>query len=269
MRHVSGYPYGKTLRAISVGGFTLAEKAYAAGLKLPKHSHEQPYICLVLGGSFTEIYPKRSRSCHPSTVIFNAVGETHSDQFHASTRCFNIEMNSHWLERVGRSRILGVFAEFRGGRAAHLAAGLYREFREVDQFSSLAVEGLALELIAEASRRVVKDTGRLPPRWLKQAKQILHEHFAANPTLISIARSVGVHPVHLARTFRQHYGCTAGEYVRQLRIEFACRELSLSDTPLVEIAAAAGFCSQSHFSTLFKRYTGLTPVEFRSISRAR
>ena len=77
--------------------------------------------------------------------------------------------------------------------------------------------------------------------------------------LADVARRVGVHPVHLARTFRRVHQITFAGYVRHVRIEFARRELAASDAPLGDIAVAAGFCDQSHFSRLFKRYTGLTP----------
>ncbi len=74
---------------------------------------------------------------------------------------------------------------------------------------------------------------------------------------------MGVHPVHLARTFRRVHRMTFAGYVRQVRIEFARRELAVSGAPLGDIAVAAGFCDQSHFSRLFKRYTGQTPAEYR------
>src|SRR5260221_476491 len=76
-------------------------------------------------------------------------------------------------------------------------------------------------------------------------------------------RHVGVHPVPLARTFRRVHRMTFAGYVRQVRIEFARRELAVSGAPLGDIAVAAGFCDQSHFSRLFKRYTGQTPAEYR------
>jgi AraC family transcriptional regulator len=94
-------------------------------------------------------------------------------------------------------------------------------------------------------------------------------HFSESLTLAGVAASVGVHPVHLARVFRQHYRCTIGEYVRQVRIEFASRELSVSDAPLAEIAFTSGFSDQSHFSKTFKRLTGQTPAQFRKASRLR
>ena len=61
----------------------------------------------------------------------------------------------------------------------------------------------------------------------------------------------------------------SGEYIRQLRVEYACRQLSSSSTALAEIASAAGFSDQSHFSRTFKRQIGMTPSQYRAISRAR
>ena len=62
-----------------------------------------------------------------------------------------------------------------------------------------------------------------------------------------------VHPVHLAQTFRKFYRCTIGDYVRSLRIEFACRQLAATKMPLSEIALLAGFADQSHFTRTFRK----------------
>ncbi|HLK61072.1 MAG TPA: helix-turn-helix domain-containing protein, partial [Chthonomonadaceae bacterium] len=77
-----------------------------------------------------------------------------------------------------------------------------------------------------------------PSRPLRQAQALLHTQFAENLTLSQMAETVGVHPMHLARLFRQHCRCTLGDYVRQLRVDYACRELASSDASLVEIALA-------------------------------
>jgi AraC family transcriptional regulator len=155
-----------------------------------------------------------------------------------------------------------------GGRAACLAMQLYREFQQMDDVSSLAIEGLALAIAAAMSRRALPGGGRVPPVWLERAREILDAGFTAPPTLATLADMVGVHPVYLAGTFHKHYGCTIGHYVRRLRVEFACRELCSSEAPLVAVALTAGFSSQAHFSTTFKRLTGLTPAEYRRMVRA-
>jgi len=74
-------------------------------------------------------------------------------------------------------------------------------------------------------------------------------------------------PPSLARAFRRRYGCTVGEYVRRLRIEFACRELAGSEKPLASIAQNAGFFDQSHFSKTFKLLTGQSPAAYRKLLR--
>jgi AraC family transcriptional regulator len=140
---------------------------------------------------------------------------------------------------------------------------IYDEFRCTDTVSALAVEGLTLELLAEGVRQGPRHVERSPPRWLRQARDLLHEGFRQRLTLDGIAETVGVHPAHLARVFRQQQGCTVGDYVRRLRIEYACHCLSTSDTALATIALAAGFSDQSHFSKVFKRQTGMSPAVFR------
>jgi AraC family transcriptional regulator len=104
---------------------------------------------------------------------------------------------------------------------------------------------------------------RATPTWLRHARELIAEHFAESLTLTSVAAQVGIHPVHLATTFRQVYGVTIGEFVRRLRIEAACKRLAHRDLSLVTIAVQARFADQSHFSKVFRSYVGTTPAKYR------
>jgi AraC family transcriptional regulator len=271
MKTISKSSYGETLRSREVAGLVLMETVYAPGLKIPRHSHDHSCFCFVLQGGFTEIYEQRTRSCTPLTLTFHPSDEMHSEHFdNSGGRLFSIVVEPQWLERVREYPVvLDDSADFHGDLTAWLTKRLYHEFQQMDEVSPLAIEGLALEMLAEASRRHRIVSERKPLRWLEQARDLLHAQFSEPLALADIAESVGVHPVHLARVFRQRYRCTVGEYVHQLRIEFTCRELSRSTIPLAEIGLLAGFSSQSHFSTTFKRLTGMTPAQYRSVSRSR
>ncbi|MDQ3816788.1 MAG: AraC family transcriptional regulator, partial [Acidobacteriota bacterium] len=107
------------------------------------------------------------------------------------------------------------------------------------------------------------------PRWLRCAREFLHDNFSEPLVLEDVAKIAGVHTVHLARVFRQRFGCTVGVYLRRLRVEYACRQLSSTRLSLSEIAHAAGFSDQSHLTKTFKNFFGLTPSEYRKIFRAR
>lgn len=271
MRRPPGHLYGRSLRARNVAGLTLTEISYAPGCRVPKHSHELSQFCFVRQGTFSEVYERKFREGLPMTVIARPPGETHSHHFHnAGARCFVIEIGRDCLRRVREySLVLDDSAEFRSGFLAWLAARLYNEFHHEDNASSLAIEGLTLEMLSEAGRRQANVLERKPPRWLGHAIDFLQVHFLEPVTLADVASVVGVHPTHLARVFRQFYRCTIGEYVRRLRIEFACREVSLTRAPLTEIALAAGFYDQGHFSRTFKQIVGLTPREYRAAFQPR
>jgi AraC family transcriptional regulator len=146
-----------------------------------------------------------------------------------------------------------------------LAMRLYSEFMHLDGVSPLAIEGLFLELIATVSRRMTGNFRCKSDRWLRQACDLLRARFSESLSLNEIAHQVGVHPVHLARGFRRSFGTTVGEYVRQLRVDHARTALSEGNARLRDVALDAGFFDQSHFCRVFRRFTGMTPQEYRSL----
>lgn len=259
------------LKRSEVGGFVLTECAYPPGLRMPKHEHEPAFFSLVLRGSYTETIADAELSGRPAALVSHPPGRAHSVAFHErEVRIFRAEVRPRWLERLRECDVKLERPDcFAGGPAVGLALRLYKEFREADRYSPLAVEGIILELVAEVARRRERTPEPRAPRWLERSRQMLEEHGGTPPTLAALASEVGVHPVHLAHEFRRFYRESVGEYARRLRVERACAEMARSERPLSEIAADAGFYDQSHFSNAFKRHTGLTPAQFRSAARAR
>jgi AraC family transcriptional regulator len=268
--HFNPQHNGEIIESKSIAGFHLTETAYAPGIKVPRHSHLYACFCFILQGSYTEHYGQKAIDCLPSHLLFRPAEEMHSDHFgDRDVRCFIIEVENDWLLSLReRSIRFEEPASFQGASLAWLMRRLRSEAEQVDDFTSLTIEGLMLEMGAEIARRSVRTHEGRHPRWLKQAMEILHDKFTEPTSVSDIAASVGVHPVYLASAFRKHNHCTIGEYVRGLRIEFASHELSRTSTPIIDIALAAGFSHQSHFSRTFKRLTGATPAEYRSANRS-
>ena len=155
--------------------------------------------------------------------------------------------------------------ELRGRGLSWLAWRLAGELRASDAAAPLAAEGFALELLAATSRETRRAELRVgrPPAWLCSAEDLLRARIGACVGLGELAEEVGVHPTHLARVFRAHYGVSVGEYGRCLRLAWAAAEVARGDTPLATIATQAGFADQSHFTRLFKHYVGTTPARYR------
>lgn len=255
----------RVLRTFDASGFVLTEKLFAARGRLAEHAHENAHFCFVVDGRYTESHERQTLDCAPSTLTFRPAGEAHRNEFHDEpVQVLTIAIPPRWIERVEQESIaLPRAVSFHDGLVPRLARRLASEFQQMDSGAGLILEALSLELLVAAARLSARGAERMPPPWLERARELLHARFAERLTLEDIAAHAGVHPVHLATVFRRHFHCTVGDYVRGRRIEYACRELAGSRTPLARLALDAGFANQGHFSTAFRRMTGFTPAAYR------
>jgi AraC family transcriptional regulator len=266
---LDGHYYGTIVRRGQMASLILTETLYAPHAFVPSHSHASAYFCKILQGTYTETYERKTRECDANTLAFHPQDEIHSERFHScKVRSFNVEVTPGYRQRVREhADLLDRPVDFRGGSIAWLATKMYREFVRDDAFSPLSIEGLALEIVAAGSRAQRNPLGGQPAAWLLRATDLLRVHFSERLTISELGAAVAIHPVHLARVFHRYYQCTIGEYLRRLRIEFACDQIKLGKTSLAEIAAQAGFFDQSHLCRTFKALTGMTPGEYRSAHR--
>jgi AraC family transcriptional regulator len=255
---------GKADRRVELSGFVLTETFRPPGLELPTHFHENTNIALTLEGTFFETIRGRAQEVDPSGMVLRPAGEKHSNQYgRVGSRSLIIEVMPQRLATISEvTSILDCAAYFKGGSSANFGLRIYREFKRMDCVAPLAIEALVLEMLVEITRGSRLEPNQ--PRWLRMARDLVHDQFSESLSLSNIAEVVGVHPVHLAKMFRRHYGCTVGEYIRMLRLNHAAKLLAQPDKTLSAIALAAGFYDQSHFAHLFKLQFGVTPGGFRA-----
>ncbi len=259
MQVLSGQFYGTTVRTTTFAGFVLADTAYGPGMRIGRHMHERSYISFLLRGSYTERYTNQTRRCELGTVLVHPAGESHTNQFDESGgRVLSLEIPSEYCDPEPGYLATDDAAEVY--QLANLMSRLGRELALGDD-SYITIEAVAFELAGILERAFAPE--EQPPCWLRKAVALLHERFCEPLSLKEIAVAIGVHPVHLARTFRAVRHCTVGDYLRYLRVAFARRKLAESSMPIVEIAHRSGFSDQSHFDRVFKRQMGMTPSEFR------
>ncbi len=257
-------------RVFDVDGFRITDAWFSPGQVLPPHVHEWTVFAVMLEGSFQDVFRSRSYECPPATVFTEPAGETHANRIEAAGARVLIIQPDHDQEELLQPVVplLEEINNFRHGGIEILARRVARELRATDAAAPLAVEALVLDMLASAVRTV---TGRKDaagqPRWLEQVRDFVHAGFRESPKIAEIAQEVGIHPVHLARVFREHYRIPLGTYVRRLRLEWSAERLLEDDRPIASIALEAGFSDQSHFTRVFKRHAGLTPGEYRGACR--
>lgn len=91
------------------------------------------------------------------------------------------------------------------------------------------------------------------------------EHHLDKPlTNREIGKALNYNPNYLNRVIRQHTGISLHQYLLQRRLEQAAIALQSTTLTIQEIAVSLGFHSASHFSSHFKRATGVTPAQYRN-----
>lgn len=104
-------------------------------------------------------------------------------------------------------------------------------------------------------------------KWrLKKAADYVEAHLDESIRLADLARAVGLTRMHFAAQFRAATGLRPHEFMLRKRVERAKTLLSTSNAPLVDVALNVGFQTQAHFTTVFKRFAGETPLRWRRAS---
>lgn len=258
IRLPAGQFLGQSRRRAAFADLVLMESDYDAHRVDPTHTHEHASVCLVLHGSFDASLHSRSYQCLPSTVLVSPADTTHAESFHGrGASCFIMEMGARWAAPFRDPIVAGP------GPVSDLARHAYRELIDADDLSAMAVEGLILELQVAVERRRRRANA---PAMVARAEEFMRAHFFSPIRLSDVAAAAEMHPARLATEFRRAHGCTAGDFVRRLRVAYAMDRLRTTSDAVAEIALAAGFCDQSHLTRVFKRLTGTTPAAVRTSS---
>jgi AraC family transcriptional regulator len=153
----------------------------------------------------------------------------------------------------------------------HLAHNPYEQGWLDEQFHNLMTQ------LLHVHQRVLYEVDRLPavrPATRAELYRRLHltrDYIDATCTgpvaLADLARTAGLSPNHLLRTFRQLFHQTPYQYVTARRLALAQRLLAETERPVSEICLAVGFESLGSFSWLFRRRVGVAPSEYRRLQQ--
>jgi len=256
--------HGSIVRAIALEGIELAITRFERGECSPRNPLDEIELLLVVSGKVLPDAPA-AHAISAGVAALRHIESAGGFRVAAASTLLGVRVARTW-------RGLN-WPDFGAGKwiplAAPASSALLQLHRQIQRghdrsTDTLALEALALTAISHARRVLAADETRGPPDWLTYTIERLRGA-TGDVTARELARAAGVHPSHLARVFRQFEECTIGDFKRQLRVARACRLMVGDDRrSLTEIAHAAGFADQSHFSHAFRRITGISPRDYRA-----
>lgn len=156
---------------------------------------------------------------------------------------------------------------------AVLARNVLTEMRDGEPLSLLRMDALGQDLairLLRAHSNIAGERALLARRnasglapWQRKRVEDLLASAGRDVSLAELAASVGLSPYHFARAFKASLGVPPHRYQMTLRVERGKELLATSNQSVTEIAHACGFASSQHMATVFRRFVGTTPTEFR------
>ena len=251
-------------RGVHARGATIGEFTVRPGVRVRNHSHEGEVLFLVLSGALSDhgkIGVRGGEVMHAGSLRAIPAGDRRDLEFGPDgATCLVIELAAalprHSAVQIRRRQLS------QDQRLARLASRLRRYLDPASQGDSPRLDLDLLELLAQFARHERRVRQTEPPAWLRRIRQEIEEA-VTYPDLDRLSEQVGVHPLHVVRAFRDHYGCAMGDMLRRLRLERAYRRIVETADRLSDIAATSGFADQSHMTREIRREFGAPPARLR------
>ena len=218
--HVPVTTGSAAFRTLDTGSSLITRARFPAGAIIEPHTHDRPIFAVMLSGGFGSAIAHRRLDCAPMSLWTEPAGEVHANYIGRSGANVVITQPDPSLVDAF-APFARLLEEVHFGRDPVVAADARRIADEVehpDELTPLAIDALVVGMFTAASRTTtVRRRGNSVPRWLSRTRELLQEEFREHQTLTDLAARAGVHPSHLAREFRAHYGLSVGENVRRVR----------------------------------------------------
>jgi AraC family transcriptional regulator len=251
----------------AAGGFSLGQWVVDRwGDEVRPHGHKNAHFVLVTGGRYTTTATGEP-ACGRLQLVYNPPNTFHRDRFESQQGSFfTLSISAELLDVAGDAALPRTPTQIAGTVPYAIAGKLMRACALGQPGSVSVVEALCFEMLGSLATLPID---RRAPGWLSRACDLLRDAYAEEIAITTLSRTVGVHPIHLTRTFRAFYGCTPGEFLRARRVQKAAEMLLSTRLSLVEVALKCGFADQSHLTRHFRRAFGVPPGQYRRLTSRR
>lgn len=221
----------------------------------------------IITGSYTDEYPAKVEK-----ELFDAVSAGRIEDARACGEKYMNWMQNCEPELKGTVRLKVMELMLYAEHLAYVQGGIsHYRFKDREGYMEhlLSVSSYQelrrwfLKTLEDNSRRIACKQQMKTDSIVERAQKYIDTHFNKDLSLEEMAREVGISPYYLSKLFKENTGIGYIEYTTKLRIEYAKKELSLSGKSIKEICRDAGYQDPNYFSRIFKKWTGMTPTEFR------
>ena len=195
------------------------------------HSHENALISFAIKGGDLERRKGIEIERHPGLVTFYHSDEPHQNVYKLfPSKRMNIEISPVFFTKYNINEDSFHFAIKKNSASKLNMFKIYKELSN-DRFEH-SIHLLLLEIITSGEKIKNKNA----QQWITTIREILHDRWNENISLKELSETAGVHPITISKHFSSYFGCTLGDYVRQLRLSKSMHLMNSASLSLTEIA---------------------------------
>ena len=225
------------------------------------HAKDMPVTCV-----YEEGYPYELEK-----ELFAAIEEGNQEKTRERSKEFALWMKSQSAEITGSIRLKTIEFVLWAEHLAYMQGGMMYRFRARDGYWESLISfqtydeltGWFVKKMEDASSHIAMKQQEKTNSVVEKAKEYIVEHFSKDLSLEEMAKELGISPYYLSKLFKESEGVNYIDYVTGLRIKYAKEQLNNSDKSIKEICHESGYGDPNYFSRIFKKWTGVTPTEYR------
>ncbi|EAV7065974.1 transcriptional regulator ChbR [Salmonella enterica] len=233
------------------------------------HQHDYYEFTLVLTGRYYQEINGKRVLLERGDFVFIPVGSNHQSFYEfGATRILNVGISKRFFEQhylpllpfcFVASQVYRVNSTFLTYIETVIASLNFRG-NGLDEFIEVVTFSIINRLRHYREEQVYDDI----PQWLKATVEIMHDksQFGEN-ALENMVRLSAKSQEYLTRATRRYYSKTPMQIINEIRINFAKKQLEMTNYSVTDIAYEAGYSSPSLFIKTFKKMTSFTPNSYR------
>ncbi|EBI7722083.1 transcriptional regulator ChbR [Salmonella enterica] len=233
------------------------------------HQHDYYEFTLVLTGRYYQEINGKRVLLERGDFVFISVGSNHQSFYEfGATRILNVGISKRFFEQHYLPLLPFCFVASQVYRANStfltyietVIASLNFRGNGLDEFIEVVTFYIINRLRHYREEQVYDDI----PQWLKATVEIMHDktQFGEN-ALENMVRLSAKSQEYLTRATRRYYSKTPMQIINEIRINFAKKQLEMTNYSVTDIAYEAGYSSPSLFIKTFKKMTSFTPNSYR------
>lgn len=253
-------------------GYICQERIFDTQYTSRMHWHSCIELEFFIEGGGTQKYGDTTETIHPGDIWLLSTYASHQITLEEGTKNINLAIDPSILHEKLQSKLsissplhcslnekdIQIFLE--------KTEVLFYEQEHQDPLSRVKSTAVINDLLVDIVRKSMPENTTSTNPMVLEMIEYLQSNYRDCISLTELAKVFSLTPNYCGHIFKKHLGVSFNDYLNLLRLKSACKALLNTNLSIKKIASDSGFSSVEYFYATFKKFYGLTPAKYRTLT---